>query len=92
MTVNATKKLKNIINAEKSNSTNVNITTETEYLSHIGLPEEQWRPYDYLVIKVKDEKFKANSFLSIFSRSKATISAIKKAVKYANELTEKEKT
>ena len=92
LTVNATKKLKNIINAEKSNPTNVNITTETEYLSHIGLPEEQWRPYDYLVVKVEDEKFKANSFLSIFSRSKATMSAIKKAVKYANELTEKEKT
>lgn len=88
LTVKAAKNLKNIINSEKSNPTNVNITTETGYLTNRSLI---WPTYDYLVVKVEDECFKPNDFMSIFSRSKATMSAIKKAVKYANELTEKRK-
>lgn len=90
LTVNATKKLKNIMNAEKSNPTNVNITTKTGYLATNYFPE-RWPKYDYLVANVEDKDFKPNSLLSIFSSSKAIMSAIKKAVKYANELTEKRK-
>ena len=89
LTTNAAKELKTIIETEKTNPTDVIITTEKRYMALYQTPEEYWTDYDVLAIKVEDKKFKSNVLTAIFSVSNATKSAIKRAVKYAQELTQK---
>ena len=53
------------------------------------MPSEYWTEFDSLLIKVEDKKFVRNVLTEIFFVSNATKSAIKRAVKYAQELTQK---
>ena len=84
LTTNAAKELKTIIETEKTNPTDVIITTEKRYMALYQTPEEYWTDYDVLAIKVEDKKFKSNVLTAIFSVSNATKSAIKRAVCWAS--------
>lgn len=77
--------LKQIVEAEKNNPTNVHITTRPSFIS---TQDSGALPYDEFVVRVEDKAY-TTGFRDIFSTSKAMMSAIKRGVKHARELTEK---
>lgn len=85
LTPKGVKQLARIIEAEKSNPTNVHITTQPSFIGgrYLGVI-----PCDEFVVSVGGEIFKLG-FMDMFSTSRAMISAIKKGVKHAHSLTEK---
>lgn len=85
LTPKATKELKQIIESEKTNPTNVHITTRPSIVgSQYGGPI----PYDEFVVRVEDKTY-TKGWRDIFSTSRAMMSAIKKGVKHARELSDK---
>lgn len=87
LTPKGAKKLEKIIEAEKSNPTNVHITTQPSLITGKYCDPI---PYDEFVVKVNDKTFKKRIFDDMFSASRGMISVIKRAVKHAHSITEKE--
>lgn len=83
------KQIAELTESEKLNPVDVFIGTETKYMSNAHIPAEFWTKYDSFVVSVEDRKFRLSGITSLFSHSKAIMSAIKKGVKYSHELTEK---
>lgn len=88
LTSKGVQKLQRIVEAEKTNPTDVFVTTEERLYGSYRAPVDAWTPYDHLVVKVDDKKFETG-WMSMYSESNAIISTIKKGVKHAQKLTEK---